>query len=61
MRPRRLRTPYTILSIVVIALFYAVPYVMLNESRGLELALFWSLTTLAWLTITNLLLVRGLI
>ncbi len=61
MRPRRLRIPYTILSIVLIALFYAVPYVMLNESQGLELALFWSLTTLVWLTITNLLLVRGLI
>jgi len=61
MRPRRLRIPYTILSIVLIALFYTVPYVMLNESQGLELALFWSLTTLVWLTITNLLLVRGLI
>ncbi len=61
MRPSRLRTPYTILSIVLIALFYAVPYVMLKDSRGLELALFWSLTTLVWLTITNLLLVRGLI
>jgi hypothetical protein len=61
MRPRRLRTPYTILSIVVIAFFYVVPYVTLKESRGLELTLFWSLTTLVWLTITNLLLVRDLI
>lgn len=61
MRPRKLKTPYVISSIAVVVLFYLVPYLMLSGARNLELALFWSVTTLLWLTITNVLLMRGLI
>ncbi|MGC8975231.1 MAG: hypothetical protein ACP5KB_03430 [Thermoprotei archaeon] len=61
MESRKLKTPYVVLSIAVVVLFYLVPYLMLSESRNLELALFWSVITLSWLTVTNVLLVRGLI
>ena len=61
MKTRKLRTLYIILSIGLVILFYSVPYLILNEARNVELATFWSIITLTWLIVTNLLLVRGLI
>ncbi|MEM0025733.1 MAG: hypothetical protein QXV93_06810 [Zestosphaera sp.] len=61
MKSRRLKTPYVILSVAVVMLFYLVPYLRLSKVGSLELAVFWSITTLAWLIVTNLLLMRDLI
>lgn len=61
MKTRKLRTLYIILSIGLVILFYSVPYLILNEARNVELATFWSIITLTWLIVTNLLLMRGLI
>ncbi|WP_162835686.1 hypothetical protein [Desulfurococcus mucosus] len=40
---------YTMGSLITILSSYVVPYIFLRNSRGLELFLFWTLLTLAWI------------
>lgn len=61
MKSRRLKTPYTVLSVAIVILFYLMPYLALSKVRNLELVVFWSLVTLVWLVVTNSLLMRDLL
>lgn len=48
---------YVIMFLVMIVLFYAVPYTALRYVKGLTLITYWSLLTLAWI-ITTILYIR---
>ncbi|MCS7097719.1 MAG: hypothetical protein NZ922_01915 [Candidatus Methanomethyliaceae archaeon] len=52
----KIKSLYFILSLIVIILFYIIPYSIFH---GFEIAIFWFVITLAWLIITNFLLLRG--
>jgi len=48
---------YAIVFVVVLILFYTVPYTTLRDAKGLTLITYWSLLTLVWI-ITTLLYIR---
>lgn len=49
---------YFALSLIVVLAFCIIPYSKLH-ANGLELIVFWSITTLMWIIITNVLLLSG--
>lgn len=61
MRLRSLKRYYLKLSIVVVLMFYLIPYMLLKNPPGLELLFFWVGVTFAWLVVTNALLIGDLI
>lgn len=60
MRSRGLKRHYLLASIIVICLFYIIPYTFLKKASGIELIAFWTGISLAWLAVTNTLLAGDL-
>ncbi|MEM2005619.1 MAG: hypothetical protein QW705_01025 [Zestosphaera sp.] len=60
MKPGSLRKHYILASIIVMCLFYIIPYMFLRKVLGFELFAFWVGLSLTWLTVTNILLIGDL-
>ncbi|MCY0868016.1 MAG: hypothetical protein OWQ48_02140 [Desulfurococcus sp.] len=54
-----MRKAYVAGSIVVMLVFFLVPYLLLENTRGFELLLFWSLLTAAWIAVSAIYLWRS--